>query len=556
MGDQGWYLGVALRVSQGDVLFRDVAWGYGPFPILTLAFLFRTLGADAGLASLVNGLLAGASVLLTYASLRSLLPFLYAFLFTAFAAFVGAYVTGDLFRLHFYVYSQAVAWASVASLVALAAALRWLPTRHRRWLALAGISSGIAVLSKPEFGIVALVTLVVILVAGKGSAWDWLGGFSAFLVVALGGFMAVAQTAGWDVTWRGITDYDFLRSGQAWGMARVDWLASVYLFWLLVLTLWFGKRRPRWRNASFVCAAMLGVALLVALGPTLVDGSARSALNDLRSGNWTAIRLAPANGLAWLAAVVWTPVWLLLVWAGWRASRYAAPAAWWGLWTFAVTSNVRYVLTGFASGYALAPALAVLWWLLLVQKRRIVHVPGPWPQASQLSLALVGLGLIAAVNLTAQALVQDRFFNVARGEVQTVLGAVSVERAEAREVNAVQARIRAKIPANAPIFGLGLRAAGWYLVTGHPNPTAFDIIVPGIGTTEPEASQVQADLAQNPPAVVLVPWPMQTFSDPTTDAFTIRKGLPSWWDALTRDYSTGTPPKVTGWGVFFRSQVR
>ena len=111
MGDQGWYLGVALRVSQGDVLFRDVAWGYGPFPILILAFLFRTLGADAGLASLVNGLLAGASVLLTYASLRSLLPFLYAFLFTAFAAFAGAYVTGDLFRLHFYCYSPAVACA-------------------------------------------------------------------------------------------------------------------------------------------------------------------------------------------------------------------------------------------------------------------------------------------------------------------------------------------------------------------------------------------------------------------------------------------------------------
>lgn len=556
MGDQGWYLRVALRVSQGDVLYRDVAWGYGPFPILALAFLFRTLGTDAGLASLVNGILASASVLLTYASLRSLLASRYAFLFTAFAALAGPYVTGDLFRLHFYVYSQAVAWASVASLAALAAALRWLITRHRRWLALAGISSGISILSKPEFGIVALVTLVAILIAGKGSAWDWLGGFSAFLAVALGGLMAVAQSAGWDVTWRGITDYDFLRSGQAWGTARVDWLASVYLFWLLVLTLWFGKRRPRWRYASLICAAMLGVTILVALGPTLVDGSARSALNDLRSGNWAAIRLAPANGLAWFAAVVWTPVWLLLGWAGWRALHFTAPATWWGLWAFAVTSNVRYVLTGFASGYALAPALAVLWWLLLMQKRRVVHVPGPWPQASLPSLALVGIGLVAAVNLTAQALIRDRFFNVPLDKVQTVLGPVSIERSQAREVNAIQSRMLQQIPAGAPIFSVGLRAAGWYLVTGHPNPTAFDIIVPGIGTTEPEASQVQADLAQNPPAVVLVPWPMQTFSDPTTDAFAIRKGLSFWWDALAHDYSTGTPPDVTGWDVFFRRQVR
>ena len=51
LGDQGWYLQVAARVSQGEVLYRDVAWAYGPLPVQFLAFLLRTVGPQAGLAT-------------------------------------------------------------------------------------------------------------------------------------------------------------------------------------------------------------------------------------------------------------------------------------------------------------------------------------------------------------------------------------------------------------------------------------------------------------------------------------------------------------------------
>ena len=73
MGDQGWYLQVAARVSRGEVLYRDVAWAYGPLPAQALAAAFRWLRPDAGLATLLNGLLAALSLLLSYAVLRSLL---------------------------------------------------------------------------------------------------------------------------------------------------------------------------------------------------------------------------------------------------------------------------------------------------------------------------------------------------------------------------------------------------------------------------------------------------------------------------------------------------
>lgn len=97
------------------------------------------------------------------------------------------------------------------------------------------------------------MTLVAILVAGKGGTrgTGWVNS-ARFWLLPWEGSWRWRRRPDRDVTSRGFTDYDFLRSGQAWGIARVDWLASVYLFWLLVLTLWFGKRRPRWRNASFV----------------------------------------------------------------------------------------------------------------------------------------------------------------------------------------------------------------------------------------------------------------------------------------------------------------
>ena len=71
MGDQGWYLQVAGRVSRGDVLYRDVAWAYGPLPAQFLAVLLRWR-PEAGLATTVNGVLAAVSLLLTYAALRGL----------------------------------------------------------------------------------------------------------------------------------------------------------------------------------------------------------------------------------------------------------------------------------------------------------------------------------------------------------------------------------------------------------------------------------------------------------------------------------------------------
>ena len=84
-GDHAWYLQVALRVSQGELLYRDAAWAYGPLPAQVLAALFHWLGPDAAWASLINGVLTVLGVLLTYFVTRSLLSASAAFLVTTFA---------------------------------------------------------------------------------------------------------------------------------------------------------------------------------------------------------------------------------------------------------------------------------------------------------------------------------------------------------------------------------------------------------------------------------------------------------------------------------------
>ena len=42
--DQGWQMQAAARVADGQVLYRDLIWMYGPLPVYLLALLFRWLG--------------------------------------------------------------------------------------------------------------------------------------------------------------------------------------------------------------------------------------------------------------------------------------------------------------------------------------------------------------------------------------------------------------------------------------------------------------------------------------------------------------------------------
>lgn len=364
VGDHGWYLQVALRLSRGETLYQDVAWAYGPLPAEALAALFRWLGPDAGWASALNIALTAAILLLTYALLRQLLRPSPALACTAFAALAGPFVGGDLIRGGLYAYTQAIAWGAALSLAAALAALRWLRSRRWGWLLLSAATAAAACLAKPEAAVLAVGACLAALAAGRDrrGAAGWLLAWGGILLAAAA---AQASASGWGPLWRGYTGYDQLASGGVWGFpgahASPRWLFSAAAAWAAALAALASRRQGRWRLPARAAAGLAAAAALAAITPDLFAVSGREALSLVRRAAWGELRFYPVVALQWLAAVPWSALSFVLLWAGWRGRRGGLPPAWWALWACALLANLRYTFTGYAAGPAVAPALAVCW---------------------------------------------------------------------------------------------------------------------------------------------------------------------------------------------------
>ena len=520
VGDHAWYLRVAQRLSQGEVLYRDVAWAYGPLPAQVLATFFRWLGPDAAWASTINAALTGLALVLTYRVLRALFAPLPAGLITAFATVAGPSVWGDLFHTHFYVYTQAIAWGSVSSLAALAASLRWQSTRRDRWMLVAGLASGLAILSKPEFGLVAAGASAAVLGAARSRLGPWIKFAALCLLVAGFGFAVQAQASGWHALWRGYSGYDQLATQGLWGARWSEWprLAEFYGLWAAGLAVVLSRSRPRQRRLLLAGAALLAaVAMLLLLADSVVEGR-RAAITALLNGGWRHVHVSLAHVAVLLIAAPWAPLLWLLIASAWLVRRQASPA-WWGLWAFAVLSNLRPALTGFASGLAAGPALAVLIWAAATR----------WPRAQVMRRAGIGLAALAVLNVGLQAAVPDPLFNGPRAVLLTSLGVVRAPAGRAQEAAAVQAAIKAQTPDGAPLVGIGW-AAQWYLLTGHPNSTAFDVLFPGMGGSGPERAPLEAALAATPPQVIVLSARLPV------DVQMERAGLELWWRLVAARY--------------------
>ncbi len=595
MGDQGWYLQVALRVAQGEALYRDVAWAYGPLPVVALAAAFRWLGPDAAWATALNALLAAASLGLTALALRSLLPSAQALGLAAFAALAGPYVGGDLLRFHLYTYTQAASWGAAASLAALVAALAWQRSQRVAWAAVAGTSAGLAFLSKPEFGLIAAGAIVAVLIAGRAAGRAWSAALAAAAAMLALGLGAQAALSGWGPLWRGYTGYDMLAHGRFWGvgLGNKRWLASIACFWLAMAGLAVG-----WQGRGRRLPALLAAALALAVAGALITPVILAGDQAMRPA--AAVGVALGRLLQWLAAVPWAILTPALLAAAVVGRSRPLPPAWWGLWAFALLANLRPLLTGYSSGLALAPGLAVLWWWgfevprkgepFVVTTSVVRRGPeerlksplrrrGGEPFVGTTSVVRRGaegrlksplrrgwvvglLGCLAAINLLGQVLTPAAAFSAPRRWLDTTLGPLAVwDGPAAEEMAALQAELRRRIPAGETIFATGW-GAGWYLLADRANPTPFDVVLAGLGTDGPEAADLQATLLAAPPAAILLPveqWrpapgPIRRSRD--YDAQAVRTGLAAWWETLPRAYVELTPERATDWVVLVKAPER
>jgi hypothetical protein len=159
MVDFGRELYAPWRLSEGDVLFRDVAWFNGPLSPYWNALGFELFGVGLSTLVWVNATLFALILALLHAVLRA---FVSAWAATAacvlvIACFGFAQLVGIGNYNYITPYSHEATHGVLLTLAALWAANRWGARPSPEWALLTGAFVGLALLTKPEMSLAALV---------------------------------------------------------------------------------------------------------------------------------------------------------------------------------------------------------------------------------------------------------------------------------------------------------------------------------------------------------------------------------------------------------------
>ena len=209
LSDQSWAMQVAARMANGEILYRDILWAYGPLPVYVLALLFRLFQIGLTSPMILSYILALLGCLLSFRLARFLLPRPLALLGTL-ALFCSDW---DWSRGGFISYAQAFILAapmgSVLGLVFVLGLIHYLKNGKSYWLLISATACGGTFLCKPEFALASAGTGLLIL--GFGALWpSTLGTQRRVAIRALAIFFLVSAA----VT---AASYGFLASRAGWG---------------------------------------------------------------------------------------------------------------------------------------------------------------------------------------------------------------------------------------------------------------------------------------------------------------------------------------------------
>lgn len=509
--DGGWYLQVSARVAQGETLYADVLWMYGPLPVWLLAALFRAVGMDATLLLWLQHGLAVANALLAYGVARSLLPPRWALAGVAAglcAGWWGGWVG------HAFAYTGAVPLGATLGLGCVAALVSWQRSRHLRWSALAGLAAGGALLRKPEFALATLGAGVSVLgwqaLSSRGRRcrrWLPLATFVlAAGAVAGSGYGLLLARAPWSAIWAGLSGYDqdtiLLTTWPPWGHPR-SWAAMVggLGLWVAAASAWLaGNFTAHWQRRRAVLTVAGGVALAV-------TGAAASGL---AAALWAGPVAAYEAGVR----LLWAPATLVsaggLAWLGLRRARTArmgtptepVEGALALLLLYTLLADARSMLHPlgtfhFAFLHTLWP---VVLWALTVGLPRLAGQPQPGRNTRRLLVALLVCYALGGLGWSATFISRmDTWLVSSRGQMRYDA------RAPRRHAwNALLATIVAHSAPDAPIAILG-HEPGFYFWSVRPNPLAHDTLLPGLRTGPEDGRALFERLSASRPGLVIVP---------------------------------------------------
>ena len=523
--DQGWHMQAAARVASGQVLYRDLIWMYGPLPVYLLALLFRWLGTSVTPFLLLMHVLAALGCLLTYRIARFLLRPALALLGTL-ALFLGGWWGG--FIGYTQAYTGAVPLGAVAGLVFVASLLAYLQGSKPLWLVLAGIASGAALLTKPEFGLACAGTGLVILTGlalfpkglpgERGSALFTLGLFTGSMAVVAGvGYGALAALAGWDNVWLGLTGYDqdaiLLQEWPPWGTPE-SWLfivsgLGVFLLVGAGLVVVAAPAEARKRPARMSLLAVLGMAM--ALLPWRGVAAINPGLVAVMRSSWPAL-IEQGIRLLWAPGTVLLTTLIIVLGTAWiRAHLRGQPLS---LTTGYLTVLVLYTALAAVRSYlyptgtfhflyldTLFPVLlfltAVLLPLAIVQRWR----------ATVNEARLHGVLMVAILAYAVAGLVWDLDYysqQVATWEAPRGTALYNPGHERRKAWPGLLQQILIQTETGDPIAVLG-QEPGFYFWTGRRNLLRQDTLLPRMESSPEDAQEIVRRFERESPRLIAIP---------------------------------------------------
>jgi hypothetical protein len=294
--DFGRELYVPWRITEGERLYRDLAYFNGPLSPYFNATLFRLFGVSLLTLVWANLAILAGTVALLWALLRRIT--------TPFAATIGCivFLACCAFAQQVYIanynwitpYSHEATHGVALGLLSLWAVSRWRSAGQDRWLAVGGVAVGLAFLTKPEVFLAVLASnvLAVGLEALRSTrrahvALLWTGCVLAPMICALlllaggVGFTAAAHgmLTSYAATLRpGIVGNPFYASVTGFDdPGRNILLMMRYVVVACALALpgamiaWWGRRWPRWLAGASALVVTATLAFLVVPLPSWTD---------------------------------------------------------------------------------------------------------------------------------------------------------------------------------------------------------------------------------------------------------------------------------------------
>lgn len=259
--DTGHEVEIPARLAAGQLLYRDVETYYTPLAYYANALALRLFGHRLEVFYAVGLALALTATLLVYWLAKRLTNARWAALCTVYVLIYYAFSPGG--QANFIIpYSYGVVYATMLCLLAFTALDRYEQTSRPRWLVAAGIACGLAGLAKQEYGLAALLGVLVGSSLCSPKHLSAKVGRSILIILVASAcvllpFALLAQQVSWEKLYASLLPISKSRVFTDSGLFDVspattlnEWRYNFNTFVAASLTIWGSMVAARWLSSS------------------------------------------------------------------------------------------------------------------------------------------------------------------------------------------------------------------------------------------------------------------------------------------------------------------